>query len=112
MSCKLKVNTVNGDVFILAVTPTKTTVRKLKAMLVEKFLCANPLEQKILKVEVLNAQTAIDDAQASQTLVKAGLLHAGDTDAEVSICYTRREVDAATKEDIPPTKWLLSGQDS
>ena len=101
MSCKLKVNTVNGDVLILAVTPTETTVQKLKTKLVEQFVCAHPLERKILKVEVLNAQTAIEDAQASQTLVEAGLLHAEDADAEVSICYTRREVNAATKKDFP-----------
>ena len=100
MSCKLKVNTVNGDVLILAVTPTETTVQNLKMKLLEQFVCAHPLERKILKVEVLNAQTAIDDAQASQTLVEAGLLHAEDADAEVSICYTRREVNAATKADF------------
>ena len=72
MSCKLKVNTINGDVVILAVKPTET-VEGLKARLVEKFPCEHPLERKILKVELLNDKAAINDAQASQTLVQAGL---------------------------------------
>ena len=101
MSCKLKVNTLQGGIIILDITPT-VTVRELKVMLLEHAQCEHPLERRILKVKLLNDKTLIDDAQASQTIVEAGLLHATETNvAEVTVLYTRNEMEAVTSREIP-----------
>ena len=108
MSCKLKVNTLEGGIIILDITPT-VTVRELKAMLLEQAPCEHPLERRILKVKLLNDKTLIDDAQASQTLIEAGLLHAmeGGHVAEVTVLYTRNEMEAVTSREIPLLSRLL-----
>ena len=51
MPHELTVNILNGDAFILDVTSIDT-VQELKWMLRKKF-CDDPIEQKILKVDVL-----------------------------------------------------------
>lgn len=101
MACKLKVNTLQGGIIILDITPT-VTVRELKVMLLEHAPCEHPLERRILKVKLLNDKTLIDDGQASQTIVEAGLLHATETNvAEVTVLYTRSEMEAVTSREIP-----------
>ena len=108
MSCKLKVNTLEGGIIILDITPT-VTVRELKAMLLEQAPCEHPLERRILKAKLLNDKTLIDDAQASQTLIEAGLLHAmeGGHVAKVTVLYTRNEMEAVTSREIPLLSRLL-----
>ena len=70
------------------------TVRELKAMLLEKHPCQDPIERKVLKVELLRDSSIIDDAER---LDAAGLLGA---ESLVTVTYTRNEVEAATKHDI------------
>ena len=59
------------------------TVRELKAMLLEKHPCEDPIERKVLKVELLRDSSIIDDAE---TLDAAGLLGA---ESLVTVTYTR-----------------------
>ena len=93
MSCKVQLNTLQGGVITLDVAMT-ATVRELKAVLVEKHPCQDPIECKVLKVELLGDTSIIDDAE---TLDAAGLLGA---ESLVTVTYTRNEVEAATKHDI------------
>ena len=70
------------------------TVRELKALLLEKHPCRDPIERKVLKVELLRDSSLIDDAE---TLDAAGLLGA---ETLVTVTYARNEVEASTKHDI------------
>ena len=91
MPRELAVNLLNGDAFTLDVTSIDT-VQEVKWMLREKF-CDDPIEQKILKVDLLKDSDLLDD---SQTLNEPGL-HA---EAEVTVIYRRNEVEAATRYDV------------
>ena len=93
MSREIKLGTLQGSVITLDV-PTTATVRDLKMMLLEKHPCQDPLERKVLKVELLRDSSIIDDAES---LDEAGLVGA---ESPVSVAYTRNEVEAATKNDI------------
>ena len=99
MSCEVQLNTLQGDVITLDVVMT-ATVRELKAMLLEKHPCQDPIERKVLKVELLRDSSIIDDAE---TLEAAGLLGA---ESLVTVTYTRNEVEAATKRDIRTQGWF------
>ena len=90
---ELQVNTLEGGFLTVQVTPT-TTIRELKAMFREK-KHEDPNERKILKAEVL-----VDGALVhcdSQTLDAVGL---SDAEFEVTVVYSRNEVEAATKKAI------------
>ena len=93
MSCEVQLNTLQGNVITLSVMMT-ATVQELKAMLLEKHPCQDPIERKVLKVELLRDSSIIDDAE---TLDTAGLLGA---ESLVTVTYTRNELQAATKHDI------------
>ena len=93
MSCEVNVNTLQGGVITLDIVTT-ATVRELKSMLLEKHPCQDPIERKVLKVELLRDSSIIDDAE---TLDAAGLLGA---ESLVTVAYTRNEVEAATKHKI------------
>ena len=93
MPRELKVKTLEGGDLTVQVMPT-STVQELKAMLHEKKHCEDPIEHKILKVKVLANGLFVDD---DQTLEFAGLLHA---ESEVTVIYSRNEVEAATKDAI------------
>ena len=93
MSCEVKLNTVQGGVITLDI-PITATVRELKAILLEKHPCQDPIELKILKVELLRDSSIIDDAE---TLDAAGFFCA---ESLVTVVYTRNEVEAATKDEI------------
>ena len=92
MPHELAVNLLNGDAFTLDVTSIDT-VQQLKWMLCEKF-CDDPIEQKILKVDVLKDSELLEDAQ---TLNESGLLA---TKPEVTVVYRRNEVEAARQDDV------------
>ena len=90
---ELKVNTLEGGVLTVQVTPINT-IQELKTMLREK-KHEDPNERKIVKAEIL-----VDGALVhcdSQTLEAAGLL---DAEFEVIVIYSRNAVEAATKEAI------------
>ena len=90
---ELKVSTLEGGVLTIQVIPTNT-IQELKTILREKKY-EDPNERKILQAEVL-----VDGALVrsdSQTLEAAGLL---DAEFEVTVVYSRNEVEAATKEEI------------
>ena len=91
MAHELTVNILNGDAFTLDVTSIET-VQQLKWMLCEKF-CDDPIEQKILKVDILKDSDLLEDAQ---TLNESGL----HEEPEVTVIYRRNEVEAATQEEI------------
>ena len=93
MASKLKVNTLEGSVVTVQVMPTNT-IQELKAMLHEKKHCEDSIEHKILRVKLMMDGLLVDDDQA---LEAAGLLHA---ESEVTVIYSRNEVEAATKEAI------------
>jgi len=93
MPHKVKVKTLEGGVLTVEVMPTNT-MEELKAMLREKKHCEDPIERKILKVEVLADGVLVDD---DQTLESSGLLH---EESEVTVIYSRNEVEAAAKEAI------------
>ena len=61
MAQELTVNILNGDAFTLDVSSINT-VEQLKWMLREK-ICDDPIEQKILKVDVLKGSELLEDAQ-------------------------------------------------
>ena len=63
MSFEIKLNTVQGGVITLDVLMTDI-VRELKSMLLEKHPCQDPIERKILKVELLHNSSIIDEAEA------------------------------------------------
>ena len=89
----LNVNTLEGGVITVQVTPT-STIQDLKAMLIEQ-KHEDPIERKLLKVDVLAEGALVD---SDETLEAAGLLCA---ESEVTVLYSRiREVEAATKENI------------
>ena len=94
MPREVKVNTLEGGVFTVKVLPANT-IEELKAMLREKKHCEDPIERQILKVEVLVNTLLVDD---DQTLESAGLLHA---QSEVTVIYSRNEVEAASKRGNP-----------
>ena len=89
--CELPVKTLQG-VFTLDVREIET-VKQLKQMLLEKFP-RDPVDQKILKVEVLHGSCFLNDAQ---TLSEAAL-HA---ESDVTAIYRRNEIEAATRRDVP-----------
>ena len=62
MSCKVKLNTLQGSVITLDVRMT-ATVRELKTMLLEKNPCQDPIERKILGVVLLRNSSIIEDAE-------------------------------------------------
>ena len=93
MPCEVKVQTLEGDVLTVEVVPA-TTVKELKAMLYEKKHCEDPIVRKILQVKILVKGLLVDD---DQTLESVGLLH---DESDVTIIYSRNEVEAATKEAI------------
>ena len=93
MSCEVKLNTLQGGVITLDI-PITATVRELSAILLAKHPCRDPIERKILKVELLRDSSIIDDAE---TLDAAGFFC---VESLVTVTYTRNEVEAATKEDI------------
>ena len=93
MSSEVKLTTLQGSVITLDVLTT-ATVRELKAMLLEKHPCQDPIERKVLKVELLRDSSIIDDAES---LDEAGLVGA---EPPVTVAYTRNEVEAATKNDV------------
>ena len=86
--CELQVKTLQGGVFTLDVREIET-VQQLKRMLLEKFP-GNPVDQKILKVEVLHGSCLLNDAQ---TLSEAAL-HA---ESDMTVIYKPNEIEAATK---------------
>ena len=90
---ELKVNTLEDGDLTFEVMPTNT-IKELKAMLYEKKHCQDPIERKILKVEVLADGLLVDD---DQTLEFARLLHA---ESEATVIYSRNEVETATTEAI------------
>ena len=91
MPCDLKVKTLEGGDLTVKVVPT-TTIKELTAMLHEKKHFEDPIEGKLLKVKFLADGLLVDD---DQTLESAGLLHA---ESEVTVIYSRNEVEASTKE--------------
>ena len=93
MPCEVKVQTLEGDVLAVEVMPANT-VKELKAMLYEKKHCEDPIVRKILQVKVLAEGLLVGD---DQTLESAGLLH---DKSDVTVIYSRNEVEAATKEAI------------
>ena len=90
---ELKVKTLEGGDLTFEVMPTNT-IKELQAILYEKKHCQDPIERKILKVEVLADGLLVDD---DQTLEFARLLHA---ESEATVIYSRNEVEAATNEAI------------
>ena len=93
MPHEVKVRTLEGGVLTVEVLATNT-IKELKAMLHEKKHCGDPIERQILKVKVLADGLLVND---DQTLESAGLLH---DDSEVTVIYSRNEVEAATTEAI------------
>ena len=92
-SQEMKVQTLEGEVLAVEVVPTNT-VKELRWMLLESKRCEDLIERQLLKVEVLTAGVLLGD---DRTVESAGLLCA---ESEVTVVYTRREVEAATKEGI------------
>ena len=93
MSRKIKLGTLQGSVITLDV-PMTATVRELKMMLLLKHPCQDPLERKVLKVELLQDNSIIDDAES---LDEAGLVGA---EPQVTVTYARNEVEAVEQDDI------------
>ena len=93
MPSEVKVKTLEGGDLTVIVAPANT-IKELRAILRENKQCEDPIEHKILKVQVLADGLFVDD---DQTLESAGLLHA---ESEVTVIYCRNEVEAATKEAI------------
>ena len=91
---EVKVKTLEGGDLTIEVMQT-TTIRELKAILHEKKHCEDPIERHILKVDVLADGLLVDN---DQTLEAAGLLlHA---ESEVTVIYSRQQVEAASKQAI------------
>ena len=90
---ELNVSTLEGGVITVQVTPTNT-IEELKTMLCEK-KAEHPNEVKILTAEVLVGGALVNSE--SQTLEAAGLL---DAEFEVTVVYSRNQVEAATKKEI------------
>ena len=81
---KMKVKTLEGETLAVEVLPT-TTVKELRAMLLESKGYEDPIECGLLRVEVLTAGLLMDD---DQTVESAGLLCAG---SDATVVYARRE---------------------
>ena len=92
-SQELKVQTLEGEALAIEVVPTNT-VKELRWMLLESKRCEDMIERLLLKAQILTAGVLLGD---DQTVESAGLLRA---ESEVTVVYTRREVEAATKEGI------------
>ena len=90
---ELKLSTLEGGVITVQVTPTNT-IEELKTMLCEK-KAEHPNELKILTAKVLVGGALVNSE--SQTLAAAGLL---DAEFEGTVVYSRKNVEAATKEAI------------
>ncbi len=90
---EVEVKTLEGETLTFDVVATNT-VEELKAMLLESKHREDWIERRLPRVKVLVDGVLVDD---HQTLESAGLLCA-ETDAMV--IYTRREVEATTREDI------------
>ena len=88
MSLKIKLNTVEGSVITLDVLMT-ATVGELKSMLLEKHPCQDPIERKILGVELLHNSSIMKDAE---TIDGPEFL---SDESLVTVVYTRNEVEAA-----------------
>eukprot|EP00434_Breviolum_minutum_P025963 symbB.v1.2.022953.t1/scaffold2070.1/size90664/1 len=96
MSWELELKTLQGGVISVEVV-METTLRELKAMLLEKHPRAeDPIERKLLAVELLR-DSSIMEVDDAQTLGAAGLLEAK---AITTAIYKRNEVEAATKDGI------------
>ena len=93
MSRKIKLGTLQGSVITLDV-PMTATVRELKMMFLLKHPCQDPLERKVLKVELLRDNSIIDNAES---LDEAGLVGA---EPPVTVAYARNEVEAVEQDDI------------
>ena len=93
MPREVKVQTLEGGVLTVQVKPA-STVKELKSMLHENKHCEDPIERQILQVKVFVDGLFVDD---DQTLESAGLLH---DESEVTVIYSRNEVEAATKDAI------------
>ena len=63
-------------------------------MLHEKHPCQDPIERKVLKVELLHNSSIIDEAEALNPARFLG------TESLVTVVYSRNEVEAARKYDI------------
>ena len=73
----------------------ETTLGELKAMLLEKHKIEDPIERKILGVELLhNSSIMMDDAK---TLGAVGLFEA---EVIVTVIYKRNNVEAETKDGV------------
>ena len=97
---EMKVKTLEGETLAFDAVATNT-VEELKAMLFESKHCEDWIERRLLRVKVLVDGLLLDD---DQTLEPAGLLCA---ETDVTVIYTRREVEAATREDIHEEEGLL-----
>ena len=105
MRHEMKVKTLEGETLAFDVVATNA-VEELQAMQqcclkVESKHCEDWIERRLLRVKVLAGGSLVDD---DQTLESAGLLCA-ETDA--TVIYTRREIEAATREDIHEEEGLL-----
>ena len=92
LCAQLKVNTLEGGVLTVQVTASNT-MEDLKEMLCEQKQCEDPIQRKILKAEVLGTDGKVLENDGSA----AGLL---DAESEVSVVYSRNEVEVATKQAI------------
>ena len=90
--CELQVKTLQGGVFTLDVRNIQT-VEQLKRMLLEVKSPGDPVEQKILQVEVLHGSCLLNEAQ---TLRQAAL----QAESDVTVIYRRNEIEAATKSAV------------
>ena len=90
---ELKVKTLQGEMINVTVAPANT-VKELRTMLLESKGCEDPIERQLLKVEVLTCGLLVDD---DQTVESAGLLC---PESDVTVIYTRSEVEAATRQSI------------
>ena len=90
---ELKVKTLQGEMINVTVAAANT-VKELRTKLLETKGCEDPIERQLLKVEVLTCGLLVDD---NQTVESAGLLC---PESDVTVVYTRREVEAATKQSI------------
>ena len=99
MSREVVFNTLHGDVITLEVL-MGTTVGELKAMLVEKhkIKIEDPIERKILKVELLQNGSIIE-VDDGQTLGAVGLLEANKA-MTATVIYKRNNVEAETKDGL------------
>ena len=103
MSCEVKLDTLQGSVITLDV-PMTATFRELKSMLLEKHPCQDPIERKVLKVELLRDNSIIDDAES---LDEAGLVGA---EPPVTVAYARTR-SGSRRAGWHPCTGILWGED-